>query len=243
VSETWRLLHTWDGAPGWNMGLDEAFLVEPSSVPTLRFYTWRPETLSLGYFQRAADVPALEQAEAAVRRLTGGGAIHHANELTFSIAAPQAHPLYRGEVKRSYERVHAAIARALAAFDVRARLRGADALDSDRAEGGMCFEGSTDVDLAWDGKKGVGSAQRRTKGRVLHHGSIKLGRSALDASVAAIADHAPDVTPALVAKRMAAELARDLELVFEASEPSPAERAHAEERAPFFTSQAFLRRR
>ena len=105
--EPWRLLTTWDGEPGWNMALDEALLQGRAARPTLRLYTWRPAALSLGYFQRWSDVPAAAAAPAVVRRLTGGGAIHHDLELTFSIAAPADHPLYRGELANSYGRVHA----------------------------------------------------------------------------------------------------------------------------------------
>ena len=94
--ETWRLITTWGAAPAFNMGLDEALLESTESPPTLRFYSWRPDTLSLGYFQRFADVPGTDRAGAVVRRITGGGAIHHVHELTFSIAASLDHPLYRG---------------------------------------------------------------------------------------------------------------------------------------------------
>jgi lipoate-protein ligase A len=70
VSETWRLITTWDAKPDFNMGLDEALLGSASAPPTVRFYSWRPDTLSLGYFQRLADVPGAERAGALVRRIT-----------------------------------------------------------------------------------------------------------------------------------------------------------------------------
>ena len=65
--ETWRLLTTWERPPGQNMALDEALLLLPAEetvLPTLRFYTWKPAALSLGYFQRTADVPSLASAPA-----------------------------------------------------------------------------------------------------------------------------------------------------------------------------------
>src|SRR5262249_36174300 len=105
--EPWRLLETWDGEPGWNMALDEALLAGNEARPTLRFYSWKPHALSLGYFQRWRELaPAVAAGTPIVRRFSGGGAIHHAEELTFSITAPQEHALFRGEVRRSYERVH-----------------------------------------------------------------------------------------------------------------------------------------
>ena len=62
--ERWRLLTTWGGEPGFNMALDEALLYS-SHRPALRFYTWRPAALSLGYFQRWRDVPAIDRVEIA----------------------------------------------------------------------------------------------------------------------------------------------------------------------------------
>ncbi len=241
--ETWRLLHTWDAEPGFNMALDEALLVRPASRPALRFYTWHPTALSLGYFQRWRDVPEIERAEAVVRRLTGGGAIHHAQELTFSIAAPQRQGVFRGELRASYGRVHAAIAAALLELGVRARPREERDLRSDRVTSSMCFRRSTPFDLAWDGAKGVGSAQRRTGGRVLHHGSIKLGRSELEGPIAAVWDHAPGLEPAELAARLEQSFAEHFDLALEPDEPSAEELAHARARAAHFTGPAFVRRR
>ena len=243
MAAAWRLLDTWDGEPGFHMALDEALLLAGPERPTLRFYTWRPAALSLGYFQRVRDVPAIAEAPACVRRLTGGGAIHHADELTFAITAPQDHPLYRGEVRASYERVHAALAEAFRELGVQADLRRSQELSSDLEASGMCFHVSTPLDLAWDARKGVGSAQRRTGGRVLHHGSIKLGASALEPGVATLRSHAPEVTPGRLAERIAACFERRFECHLERDEITPEEHERAQERAGFFTSEAFVRRR
>lgn len=241
--EAWRLLLTWEGEPGWNMALDEALLASVDPRPVLRFYTWKPAALSLGYFQRWQAFAALADEHVIVRRFSGGGAIHHADELTFSIAAPQTHALFRGEVRLSYERIHALLARAFAHLGVRAELRGENALASDRAATGMCFHESTPLDLAWDGRKGVGSAQRRSLGRVLHHGSIKLGASALEEGVAVLRarDAAPE--PAALARLVQGEFERGLGATFSLEAPGAAERAHAERRAHAYRSEEFLRRR
>jgi len=241
--EAWRLLLTWEGEPGWNMALDEALLASPDPRPVLRFYTWKPHALSLGYFQHWATFAPLAEEHVIVRRFSGGGAIHHQDELTFSIAAAQEHALFRGEVRRSYERVHGMLARAFAALGVRASLRGAEALASDRAATGMCFHESTPLDLAWDGRKGVGSAQRRSGGRVLHHGSIKLGASALEEGVAVLRAHAPALEPAALAERIRAEFERALGVEFARESPGATEREHAARRADSYRSDAFLRRR
>jgi len=241
--EHWRLLLTWDGEPGWNMALDEALLTSADPRPTLRFYTWKPHALSLGYFQRWRELADVARDSTVVRRFSGGGAIHHADELTFSIAAPDTHALFRGEVRRSYERVHALLARTFAEHGVRAELRGALALRSDRPESGMCFHRSTPLDLAWDGRKGVGSAQRRRGGRVLHHGSIKLGVTPLEEGVAALRPHAPRLEAASLAGEIRGAFERELACDFALESPTAEECAHAERRAAFYRSEGFVRRR
>ena len=244
------------------MGLDEALLESEGAPPTLRLYTWSPDTLSLGYFQRLADVPAAAAARggarasdaggeapvappvgALVRRITGGGAIHHAGELTFSITAPLEHALYCGPVADSYRRVHRAIGRALAAHGVTADARGAERLESDRADTGLCFHRSTPLDLAWGGRKGVGSAQRRKRSRVLHHGSIKLTGSAVEQGVATVvgpggALEAPEFAPSLCDA-----LRDELGILLRTDVPTPDERGRARELAPRYLDPAFVGRR
>jgi lipoate-protein ligase A len=222
------------------MGLDEALLESEAAPPTLRLYTWAPAALSLGYFQRCADVPALERAPSVVRRITGGGAIHHAGELTFSIAAPLGHELYRGPLADSYRRVHAAIPDSLAALGVAARERGASVPASDRPGTGMCFHRSTALDLVWDGRKGVGSAQRRKGARVLHHGSIKLTGAALEEGTAVVGRplEAPEYAPLL-----AEALERGLGMRLVPGVPTRAERERARELGPRYLDPAFVRRR
>jgi lipoyl(octanoyl) transferase len=221
------------------MGLDEALLESPGAPPTLRLYTWKPDTLSLGYFQRFEDVPATARAGAVVRRITGGGAIHHAGELTFSITADAEHPLYRGPIAGSYERVHGALIEALAAVGITAALRADDDLDSDQNGTGMCFHASTPLDIVWGARKGIGSAQRRRAGRVLHHGSIKLDGSALETGVAC----APGIEPPVMGEALVAALARHFELEFVPDSPRTDELEQAEQRGRRYTDPSFVRRR
>jgi len=225
------------------MALDEALLSSSDAPPTLRFYTWRPEAVSLGWFQRWSELEPLVAGRAAVRRATGGGAIHHAEELTFSIAAAADHPLYRGEVRESYERVHAALAAALARLGVRAALRRDARVASDRPGSPMCFHESTPLDLVWDGRKGVGSAQRRTGGRVLHHGSIKLGETPLEEGIATLHGRAPGLSPERLAELLRASLAERWGASFEPADPTEEELRRAAARAPHFGSPEHLRRR
>jgi lipoate-protein ligase A len=241
--ETWRLITTWGADPAFNMGLDEALLENADAPMTLRLYTWRPDTLSLGYFQRIADVPGAEKVPALVRRITGGGAIHHKNELTFSIAASVDHPLYRGNIAESYVRVHDAIRAALREYGIESELRGARALASDRSGTGMCFHKSTDLDIVWNERKGVGSAQRRRASRVLHHGSIKLDTSALEGEIATIHAFAPDVAVHDLALALRASFEKSFHVAFESTVPDADERGRARELGKRYTSREFVNRR
>lgn len=243
MAETWRLFSTWGAAPDFNMGLDEALLFSHGAPVTLRLYTWSPDTLSLGYFQALEDVPGAERAGAIVRRITGGGAIHHQGELTFSITAALDHPLYRGNVASSYERVHALIARTLSRHGVNAAERGARPLESDRPDSGMCFHASTPQDLVWGGRKGVGSAQRRKDGRVLHHGSIKLESTPLEGEIATLAGEGRQVSPQALGEDLVEVLAQALDLRFVRGAPGPGERAAAAALGARYVDPTFVRAR
>ena len=241
--ETWRLITTWGATPAFNMGLDEALLESAESLPTVRFYSWQPDTLSLGYFQRYADVPGTERAGPLVRRITGGGAIHHVRELTFSIAASLDHPIYRGPIADSYTRVHEAIRAALEQIGVPAEIRGSRDLASDVPATGMCFHKSSPIDLVWGNRKGVGSAQRRKGGRVLHHGSIKIGSSPLENAVATADEHAAGLRAETFAPLLRAAFAGRFGVLLEAAVPTPAEREHAKRLGPRYVDPEFVRRR
>ena len=222
--ETWRQITTWGAPPEFNMGLDGALLEDAGAPPTLRFYTWTPAALSLGYFQRFDEVPAAEKAFVVARRITGGGAIHHTNELTFSLTASAKHPLFEGPIPRSYERVHELIAKALTRCGCEPELRRESVLSSDISGTGMCFHHSTALDIAWDGRKGVGSAQRRRKDRVLHHGSIKLGSSQYDTGVAGLGD---SMDPAALARVIAEVFRESAQIQLMPGVPTPDERENA----------------
>ena len=241
--ETWRLITTWGADPAFNMGLDEALLESAEGSPTVRFYSWRPDTLSLGYFQRFSDVPGVEKAGAVVRRITGGGAIHHVRELTFSIAASLDHPLYRGPIADSYTRVHEAIRAALAEVGVPAEIRGARDRVSDRTGTGMCFHKSSAIDLVWGDRKGVGSAQRRKGGRVLHHGSIKLGGSPLEGEIATAGEHAKGLSAEIFAPILRSTFAKEFGATLEAAVPSPDERSRAKFLGKRYVDPEFVRSR
>ena len=159
-----------------NMGRDEA-LLELQSVPTLRFYRWQKPTLSLGYFQDAADIDiaaAKRRGCDVVRRSTGGKAILHEHELTYSLCAPEVGALAGGPAA-AMQAIHQAFAKELSAQSKKdVFIRQQVALQSDIVGSSWCFEDSSPLDICLDGKKLLGSAARRKNNWILFHGSLVL---------------------------------------------------------------------
>lgn len=174
----WRLLVDPPGEGRWNMAVDRALLNTGDPRPVLRLYRWSPPALSLGWFQPPEPFVELAKRKGLdlLRRPTGGGAIHHDDEVTFCLVAQAEGDGYPEQVVAAYEVVHEVIIHALDQLGVAVSMRGCDMpLSVDPREAGMCFAASTALDLVDEaGRKVVGSAQRRTGGRVLHHGSIPL---------------------------------------------------------------------
>jgi lipoyl(octanoyl) transferase len=165
-----------------NMGLDEALLesaaADPSAAAVLRFYGWSKPTLSLGYFQAAAEVdqdPRWRDVPL-VRRLTGGGAIWHDREITYSLVVPRSHPAASNAVDL-YITVHDAIARTISELGATARRRGETSARNGLNRPFLCFTDQDPRDIVVADSKIVGSAQRRRMGAVLQHGSILLDTS------------------------------------------------------------------
>ncbi len=178
-TSTWRLLITPPGNGAWNMAVDEAIAAHAGRgdvPPTLRFYQWQPACVSLGRHQPLADIDLARCADLGydvVRRPTGGRAILHTDELTYSVAGPQDHPILAGAVLDSYLR----LSQGLLAGLERLGLRVAKAPPNNRASadaGPVCFEVPSAYEIVAGGKKLVGSAQSRRQGWVLQHGTLPL---------------------------------------------------------------------
>lgn len=186
-----RILPFAPAAPAWNMAVDEA-LLELAEEPVLRLYGWSPHAVSLGYFQQLADFADLPPGTPIVRRLTGGGAIHHGDELTFTLALDA--DLLPRDVAQSYVVLHDAVVAALASLDVPCTRLERGHAPSARPTDRWCFHTAGRDDLVTPRGKLLGSAQRRiqrTRARVLHHGSLVLERPALTPFTAAVADRTP----------------------------------------------------
>lgn len=162
MAHAFRLLTTGEGSAAFNMGLDEAILASVSkgaAEPTLRLYAWKPSAISIGYFQGLSEEVDLDACRAngvdVVRRITGGGAVFHQAEITYSVVIPEGHPLFVRSVLASYERVCAGVIAGLGVLGVQAS-----------------FAPINDIVSA--GKKVSGNAQTRKMGCLLQHGTVLL---------------------------------------------------------------------
>jgi lipoate-protein ligase A len=185
MSAAWRLLVTepLDGAT--NMAVDEALLrarVDDAGAPTVRFYGWRPATVSLGYAQPLDEAVDRAAGRALgiglVRRPTGGSAILHEPpeaEVTYSVIAREGDFRGADDVLETYRVLGAGLAAGLARLGVRAELtplvRGRRA---ENASPAFCFRRAGAYELSVGGRKLVGSAQRRQRRAFLQHGSVLL---------------------------------------------------------------------
>jgi lipoate-protein ligase A len=162
MSEKWRYLVTENNSAAKNMAIDRAVLVANSEgkvPPTVRFYTWNPSAISIGYFQGLSEEVDLEKCKELgvdyVRRITGGGAVFHDDELTYSIVIPESHPEIPKNIVESYGRICGAVMKGL-------KNQGID---------------SSYVpinDIVSGGRKISGNAQTRKLKTVLQHGTVIL---------------------------------------------------------------------
>ncbi len=162
-----------------NMAIDEAIsraVGEGLALPTLRFYAWEPPCVSLGRNQPIASLDLARIAARGyqvVRRPTGGRAILHTDELTYSVIAASDHPLMAGLVLDSYLRISEGLVAGLSLLGIRAEpAPGAARAGPDVSA--ACFEVPSAYEIVAAGRKILGSAQARRARSVLQHGSLPL---------------------------------------------------------------------
>jgi lipoate-protein ligase A len=182
---TWRFLNTRFENAFFNMAADEAVLEsvrEGVSPPVFRAFGWRPPGLSFGYAQRVGREVDLgrcrEMGVEVVRRPTGGRAVLHWNELTYSVLCRGDDPLVGGGVLEAYRRISECLVAGLRLFGVAADLVRAEP-PSVRPIGesvtSPCFSSAARHEVVINGRKLIGSAQRRMGDLLLQHGSLILG--------------------------------------------------------------------
>nr|WP_084006354.1 biotin/lipoate A/B protein ligase family protein [Alkalihalobacillus macyae] len=185
MMKQWAFIDSGKRSPEYNMALDEALLKWHSEgliPPVIRFYGWNPATLSIGYFQqveRDINLEAVKEYELGfVRRPTGGRAVLHDKEVTYSVIVTEDYPDMPSTVTEAYRVISEGL---LIGF----QKLGLDAYfavpktEEEKAElreprSGVCFDSPSYYELVVEGRKVAGSAQTRQKGVILQHGSILL---------------------------------------------------------------------
>ncbi|WP_080876239.1 lipoate--protein ligase family protein [Oceanobacillus timonensis] len=180
MTETWYFLDTGKQTPAYNMAVDECLLQwhsEGKIPPVLRFYEWVPAGLSVGYFQKTKNRIDLQAVEKhgfhLVRRLTGGRAVLHDKELTYSVIISEQHPWMPKSVKDVYLILSKGLLEGYRNLGIAADF----AVPEEKlapSQSAVCFEEPSWYELVIDNKKAAGSAQTRKQGVILQHGSIPL---------------------------------------------------------------------
>jgi lipoate-protein ligase A len=158
----WRLLLTGHKDAATNMSIDESIMVfvgQGQIPPTIRLYGWLPPAVSIGYFQGLKEEVDLAMCEKYgidyIRRITGGGAVFHEHEVTYSLSIPENSLLIPSNVLESYKVICQGIVEGLAQLDVKSKFAPLN-------------------DIIVDGKKISGSAQTRRNRTILQHGTVLL---------------------------------------------------------------------
>ncbi|MEK5393195.1 lipoate--protein ligase family protein [Margalitia sp. FSL K6-0131] len=180
MEEEWLFLDTGISSPAFNMAMDEVLLNWHSKgeiPPVLRFYEWEPAGLSLGHFQKTVgriDVSAAkERGIDIVRRPTGGLAVLHDKELTYSVIISEKHKKMSPSIIESYRVLSQGLLEGYRLLGISAELAIPDA-PIGKTGTAVCFEEASWYELEIGGKKAAGSAQTRQKGVILQHGSIPM---------------------------------------------------------------------
>ena len=188
-SLSWRLIDSGPMTARENMAVDEALArhaLDAEARAVLRLYCWKPPAISLGFHQSVEDVDVdrcRRDGIDIVVRPTGGRAVLHADELTYAVIIPRHNPIYHDNILVVYERISASLLKAFHLLGIEAEFERADRTPRDFSRGelsSLCYASSVQYEIGHQGRKMVGSAQRRLNGVVLQHGSILVGPRHLD---------------------------------------------------------------
>ena len=214
----WRFLDSGKNLGAYNMAVDEELLARAQAgeaVPVLRLYTWDPATVSLGRFQKIENSVNVEACNRRgidiVRRITGGRAVLHHNELTYSIIARTDNPLFPSNVLGTYKVIAAGLLAGLKNLGIDAEIVSRSNRHAQLVKKGSkepaCFSCPSWYEIVVNNRKIIGSAQRRVSGAFLQHGSILL-----DYDPASEAEVIPGGCPADVVTSVIRELGRSVPL-------------------------------
>lgn len=269
--DIWRFIDTGSRDAAENMAIDEAIMLaymRNDVPPTLRLYGWKRATVSLGYFQKAQAEIDLEackkQGIPVVRRLTGGRAVLHDAELTYSISVGENYQGIPKTITGSYRYFSGGLIKGLDRLGIKVQMNmprqayGQYRPDRHPASA-ACFDAPSHYEITYEGKKLIGSAQVRKHGVILQHGSILLSfspgklvevlrwkspeqqdaaKTLLAKGVAALDMVRPNIQRQTLCKAIMEGLKEQLGIEFESQELTPQEAADAEKLAAIKYSQA-----
>jgi lipoate-protein ligase A len=215
---TWNYIDSGHNLGVYNMAVDEELLARAQAGeerPVLRIYGWQPPAVSLGRFQKSETAVDAEACKRngfdIVRRITGGRAVLHDKELTYSIIARTDNRLFPGTVLGTYKVIAAGLLGGLRNLGIAAEIVSRGGRHADRVEksakDAACFSSPSWYEILVNGRKIVGSAQRRVSGAFLQHGSILIDYDPLREAAVIPGGCAGDVVTCI--KR---ELGRDVPL-------------------------------
>ena len=181
----WIFINSGAGSPAFNMALDEALLAWHSEgliPPVIRFYSWQPAALSIGYFQnveKEIDMEAVHRLGLGfVRRPTGGRGVLHEHELTYSIIVSEDYPDMPETVTEAYRVLSEGLLEGFKNLGLDAYFSVPDTeekrADLKKPKSAVCFDAPSWYEMVVEGKKVAGSAQTRQKGVILQHGAILI---------------------------------------------------------------------
>ncbi len=179
----WRLIVDPAQSAALNMATDEAISLafsEGKAPETLRLYTWEKPSFSMGAFQTLEEnwIASLEaQKIDIVRRMTGGRGLLHEHELTYSVVASSKNPLFLGGIKGTFQSIGRGLLAGLEEMGVAAMLHAPARKPSPEEKKALCFDAVSWYEITAQGKKLIGSAQRRWKMHFLQQGSLIIKQS------------------------------------------------------------------
>ena len=195
----WRLLNYQIYNIFENMAIDEAIFQETiknKNPPTIRFYGSHPAAVSIGYFQDARKEVNIEKCYSTgidvARRITGGKAVFHFNEITYCVVAGVWEKLFSPNIAETYKIISQCIACGLSSLEIKAHLAETGRIASGEELKSYCFSVPSKSELLMKGRKICGSAQVRRKGGFLQHGSLLLFFDAQKTASLLLPERAPD---------------------------------------------------
>jgi lipoyl(octanoyl) transferase len=198
---TWRLITYRPCNAFENMAIDEAIFretIKNQKPPTLRFFGWHPSAISIGYFQDLKKEINVHRCRLSsvdvVRRITGGKAVYHRDDITYSLTAGKTEKLFPDNIIGTYEKISLCLARGLSFLGIHAQLAKVNAgmAVGEPDMSPACFSTPSGNELLVAGRKICGSAQTRTQGGFLQHGSLMITFDPMETAALILSTQAPE---------------------------------------------------